>query len=57
MSIFQTAYQYALDNPDKFIAALQEHLLLVIIPLAIGLLMGLTPGLVECPFQDGSLWL
>jgi osmoprotectant transport system permease protein len=45
MSLFQTAYQYALDNADKFTAALQEHLLLVIIPLAIGLLVGLPLGL------------
>jgi osmoprotectant transport system permease protein len=45
MSVFQTAYQYALENTDKFTLALQEHLLLVVIPLAIGLLVGLPLGL------------
>jgi osmoprotectant transport system permease protein len=45
MPIFQTAYQYVLGNSDKFVTALQEHLLLVIIPLAIGLLVGLPLGL------------
>jgi osmoprotectant transport system permease protein len=45
MSVFQTTYQYAFENTDKFTAALQEHLLLVIIPLAIGLLVGLPLGL------------
>ena len=45
MSVLQTAYQYALDNTDKFTAAVQEHLILVIIPLAIGLLVGLPLGL------------
>jgi osmoprotectant transport system permease protein len=54
MSVFQTAYQYALDNPDKFIAALQEHLLLVIIPLAIGLLIGLPLGLWSARFKTVS---
>lgn len=45
MNLLQTAYQYALDNSDRLIAALQQHLLLVAIPLAIGLLVGLPLGL------------
>jgi osmoprotectant transport system permease protein len=45
MSLFHTAYHYALDNPDRVILALQQHLMLVIIPLVIGLLLGLPLGL------------
>jgi osmoprotectant transport system permease protein len=41
----QNAYQYALDNSDRLLAALQQHLLLVAVPLAIGLLVGLPLGL------------
>lgn len=45
MPVFSAAYQYALDNTDKFALALQQHLQLVLIPLAIGLLVGLPLGL------------
>ncbi|MGF1570581.1 MAG: ABC transporter permease [Nodosilinea sp.] len=45
MAIFQTAYRYTADHLDKVLMALQQHLLLVAIPLAIGLLVGLPLGL------------
>lgn len=45
MSVFAKAYTYALENLDKVNLALQQHLLLVLIPLAIGLLLGLPLGL------------
>jgi osmoprotectant transport system permease protein len=45
VSTFQTAYQYVLENSDRVISALQQHLLLVAVPLAIGLVVGLPLGL------------
>jgi osmoprotectant transport system permease protein len=44
MNIFAKALEYAMSNPDKFIAALWQHLLLVGVPLAIGLGLGLPLG-------------
>ena len=44
LSTLQDAYQYALDNSDRLLTALQQHLLLVAVPLAIGLLVGLPLG-------------
>lgn len=41
----QQALDYALNNGDKFVAALQQHLLLVAIPILIGLGIGLPLGL------------
>ena len=43
--MLQQALDYALSNEDKCIMALQQHLLLVAIPLAIGLVLGLPLGL------------
>lgn len=40
----QNAYQYALENSDRILTALQQHLLLVAVPLAIGLVVGLPLG-------------
>jgi osmoprotectant transport system permease protein len=40
----QNAYQYALENSDRVFTALQQHLLLVAVPLAIGLVVGLPLG-------------
>ncbi|MBE9179036.1 ABC transporter permease [Oculatella sp. LEGE 06141] len=45
MDIFTQAYQYVVDNPDRLIQALWQHLQLVAIPLLIGLLVGLPLGL------------
>ena len=43
--MFQQSLGYALENADKFIAALLQHLWLVIIPLGIGIVAGLPLGL------------
>ncbi|HIK46755.1 MAG TPA: ABC transporter permease [Leptolyngbyaceae cyanobacterium M65_K2018_010] len=44
MALLQTAYHYALANSDRFTVALQQHLKLVAVPLALGLLVGLPLG-------------
>jgi osmoprotectant transport system permease protein len=41
----QQALDYALNNGEKFIAAFQQHLLLLAIPLLIGIVVGLPLGL------------
>lgn len=43
--MLQQALDYALSNSEKFVAALQQHLLLVAVPLTIGILIGLPLGL------------
>lgn len=45
MDVLATAYQYALANLDRVLTALQQHLLLVALPLALGVLVGLPLGL------------
>lgn len=45
MTLLQSAAAFALDNQGRLMAAIQEHLLLVAIPLAIGLGVGLPLGL------------
>lgn len=45
MEVFSQAYQYAITNLDRLTAALQQHLLLVLVPLTIGLVVGLPLGL------------
>jgi osmoprotectant transport system permease protein len=45
MDIFAQAYQYAIENADKLVEAFGQHLQLVVMPLAIGLLIGLPLGL------------
>lgn len=45
MDVFFQAYQYAMSNLDRLTVALQQHVLLVLVPLAIGLLVGLPLGL------------
>ncbi|MEO0984812.1 MAG: ABC transporter permease [Cyanobacteria bacterium J06639_14] len=45
MAMLQQALDYALSNSEKFVAALQQHLLLVAVPLTIGILIGLPLGL------------
>ncbi|MGK7903271.1 MAG: ABC transporter permease [Hormoscilla sp.] len=44
MNIFIEAYEYGANNPEELVKALQEHLLLVAVPLAISLVMGLPLG-------------
>lgn len=41
----QQALDYAFSNGDKFVTALQQHLLLVAVPLLIGIVFGLPLGL------------
>ncbi|MBD0269310.1 ABC transporter permease [Pseudanabaena sp. FACHB-2040] len=45
MSLFHSAYTYTLENLDRFTTAFQQHLGLVFLPLAVGLLVGLPLGL------------
>lgn len=45
MDVFARAYEYAVSHLGALLQALQQHFLLVLIPLAIGLLLGLPLGL------------
>lgn len=45
MTPLTQAYQYAIENSDKFIGAFQQHLMLVAVPLLMGLVLGLPLGL------------
>jgi osmoprotectant transport system permease protein len=45
MALLSRAFTYALDNGDQFLAACQQHLLLVLVPLGISLVVGLPLGL------------
>ncbi len=54
MSILTQVYQYAASNPDKLLSALGRHLLLVIIPLSIGLAIGLPLGLISARSRVAS---
>ncbi|HEY9629728.1 MAG TPA: ABC transporter permease [Coleofasciculaceae cyanobacterium] len=45
MDIFAQAYAYAVSNWTELLTALRQHLVLVLVPLAIGLLVGLPLGL------------
>jgi osmoprotectant transport system permease protein len=44
MDVVSAAFDYAIANTDRVGAALQEHCILVLIPLAIGLALGLPLG-------------
>jgi len=57
MSIFTQAYQYAASNPDKILSALESHLLLVVVPLTIGLAVGLPLGLLSARSRAASILL
>lgn len=54
MTVFSQAHQYAIENSDRFVAALQQHLLLVAVPLLLGLLVGLPLGLWSARSQTVS---
>jgi osmoprotectant transport system permease protein len=45
MNIFTQAFAYASENFGDLLTAFQQHLLLILIPLAIGLIVGLPLGL------------
>lgn len=57
MSIFTQAYEYAASNPDKLLSALEGHLLLVVVPLTIGLAVGLPLGLLSARSRVASTLL
>jgi osmoprotectant transport system permease protein len=54
MDIFAKALEYAATNPDKLISALGQHLLLVVVPLTIGLAIGLPLGLLSSRSRTAS---
>ena len=54
MNAFIQAYAYAVSNLDKLQLALQQHLLLVAVPLGIGLLVGLPLGLLSARSKIAS---
>lgn len=54
MDVFTQAYAYAASNPDKLLSALQDHLLLVVVPLSIGLVVGLPLGLLSARSRAAS---
>ncbi|HIK53932.1 MAG TPA: ABC transporter permease [Synechococcales cyanobacterium M55_K2018_004] len=45
MDLFLRSYQYIASDPGRLIAALQQHFVLVMVPLMIGLCLGLPLGL------------
>lgn len=57
MDIFFQAYQYIIGHPQNLLNALQQHLLLVAVPLLIGLLLGLPLGLWSARSRSVSLVL
>ena len=57
MSVFTQAYDYAASNPDKLLSALKDHLLLVVVPLSIGLVVGLPLGLLSARSRTASIIL
>lgn len=57
MSVFTQAYEYAASNPDKLLSALKDHLLLVVVPLSIGLVVGLPLGLLSARSRTASIIL
>ncbi|MBD1910293.1 MULTISPECIES: ABC transporter permease subunit [unclassified Leptolyngbya] len=54
MDVFIQAYQYAFNNLDTLLKELQQHLLLVSVPLACGLLLGLPLGLWSARSRSAS---
>lgn len=45
MAVLQDAYHYALAHPDRLMTAFQQHLVLILVPLAIGIGLGIPLGL------------
>ncbi|MEP0888349.1 ABC transporter permease [Leptolyngbya sp. PL-A3] len=54
VDVFIQAYQYAFNNLDTLLKELQQHLLLVSVPLACGLLLGLPLGLWSARSRSAS---
>lgn len=57
MNTFTQAYDYAINNLDDLIVALQGHLLLVLVPMLIGLGVGLPLGLLSARSRLASITL
>ena len=57
MDLFSRALDYAVSNLNNLLTALQQHLLLVIVPLAIGLGLGLPLGLWSARSKLASITL
>lgn len=54
MDIFMKAWEYAASHPDQLGEAVWQHLLLVVVPLAIGLGLGLPLGLLSSRSRTAS---
>lgn len=54
MDVFTKALEYAASNPEKLIEALWQHLFLVVVPLAVGLFLGLPLGLLSSRSRAAS---
>jgi osmoprotectant transport system permease protein len=57
VNTFTQAYDYAINNIDDLITAMQGHLLLVLVPMLIGLGMGLPLGLLSARSRLASIAL
>jgi osmoprotectant transport system permease protein len=57
VSTFTQAYRYAIDNIDDLLTATQGHLLLVLVPMLIGLGLGLPLGLLSARSHFASIAL
>ena len=57
MNTFTQAYNYAINNIDDLITATQGHLLLVLVPMLIGLGVGLPLGLLSARSRLASIAL
>jgi len=54
---YRAAYRYAIDNIDDLLTATQGHLLLVLVPMLIGLGLGLPLGLLSARSHFASIAL
>jgi osmoprotectant transport system permease protein len=57
VNVFVEAYTYAIQNAGDLRSALQEHLLLVLVPMLIGLVFGLPLGLLSARSRWASVAL
>jgi osmoprotectant transport system permease protein len=57
VNTFTQAYDYAMNNIDGLITAMQGHLLLVLVPMLIGLGVGLPLGLLSARSRFASIAL
>lgn len=54
MDVLRQAYEYAATHPDQLLAALESHLILVVVPLSISLGLGLPLGLLSARSRVAS---